>query len=594
MATYKEIKGVTIQTRDADPTINAGTWSSQSGMNEGRKGLSGFGTYTAAIAATGNDPSTVNSVESWNGSSWTEIAEVNTAKFYRGNNGTQTAGLLIGGAPATTDTEEWNGSAWTETANYPASLYGIIQLGTQTAAFAIGGGDPYVTATNTYDGSSFTSSTAINTGRSNGIGSGSTTAAVIAGGSTPSATAATELWNGSAWTEVNDLNTARDLLAGSGSSSTNSLAFGGLSTALASTESWNGTSWTEVADLATGRRELAGSTNGSNTQALAFSGCTAPGAVQTSTEQWTFPSGPHLNEGDLFLSSGATLKGFAKSAGIPAGVWSSGGSMNTGREQGSYFGSLLAGVAAGGGSPGTIVEEYNGTSWTEVTAVPARVVGSGGTGTETAGIIFGTGHAPSGGDKKETFTYDGTNWSQVADLNTGRGVGGSAGGLQTAALYAGGDSSINNCEIWNGSAWSEVSEINDGRYFLKGGGTTTAAVLAGGYGGSPSTNPAQSETWNGASWTEGNELNTGRAFLTGGGSEYTSVMIFGGGPPVIDNTEFWNGTSWAEMNDMATASETSFGTTQGTGAGTYRARTPAGGATEEWTVDAGLVTVTVS
>ena len=152
MAKYREIKGVTIQTRKVDPTVNAGTWSSQSGMNEGRKGLSGFGTYTAAIAATGNDPSTVNSVESWNGSSWTEIAEVNTAKFYRGNNGTQTAGLLIGGAPATTDTEEWNGSAWTETADYPAALSGIIQLGTQTAAFAIGGATapgPYVTSTKT-------------------------------------------------------------------------------------------------------------------------------------------------------------------------------------------------------------------------------------------------------------------------------------------------------------------------------------------------------------------------------------------------------------------------------------------------------------
>jgi hypothetical protein len=28
MATYKEIKGVTVQTRDEDPTVNAGVWSS--------------------------------------------------------------------------------------------------------------------------------------------------------------------------------------------------------------------------------------------------------------------------------------------------------------------------------------------------------------------------------------------------------------------------------------------------------------------------------------------------------------------------------------------------------------------------------------
>ena len=28
MATYKEIKGVTVQTRDEDPVLNVGTWAS--------------------------------------------------------------------------------------------------------------------------------------------------------------------------------------------------------------------------------------------------------------------------------------------------------------------------------------------------------------------------------------------------------------------------------------------------------------------------------------------------------------------------------------------------------------------------------------
>ena len=27
MATYKEIKGVTVQTRDSDPVVNAGSWA---------------------------------------------------------------------------------------------------------------------------------------------------------------------------------------------------------------------------------------------------------------------------------------------------------------------------------------------------------------------------------------------------------------------------------------------------------------------------------------------------------------------------------------------------------------------------------------
>jgi hypothetical protein len=125
MAKLKDIKGTNIQFLDADPVEYVGSWSSKAAMNTGRKALSGFGTAPASIAATGNDPSTVTNCESWNGSAWTEVNDVNTGKFYRGNCGTATAGLLIGGAPSTTDTEEWDGTNWTETANYPAALSGI-------------------------------------------------------------------------------------------------------------------------------------------------------------------------------------------------------------------------------------------------------------------------------------------------------------------------------------------------------------------------------------------------------------------------------------------------------------------------------------
>ena len=312
MANYKSLKGQLIQVLTADPpapvegqvwvvaapgtasvmkgyALPAGTWASGGNVNTARKGLSGFGTQTAAIAATGNAPSNTTNVESYNGSAWTEVANVNTGKFYRGNCGLQTAGLLVGGAPATVDTEEWNGASWTETANYPVAITFPILLGVQTAAFCVAGTAPpgYVTATNTYNGSAFTESTAINTARGEGVGAGTTSAGVITGGNTNSVSALTELWNGSSWTEVGDLNTARNLLAGSGSSSSAMIAFGGDAPARAITESWNGTSWTEIGDLATGRRELGGSSNGTSTVGLAFSGCIANGTVQASTEEFT-------------------------------------------------------------------------------------------------------------------------------------------------------------------------------------------------------------------------------------------------------------------------------------------------------------------
>ena len=311
MTTYKNIKGIEIKYLSADPpaptigqvwynsttkvvkgAINGvGAWASGGALNVKRKGIQGFGIQTAAIAVGGQggaDNSAQVLCEAYNGSSWTEVNNVNTGKTSRGNCGVQTAGLLIGGAPATVDTEEWDGTSWTETANYPGAIIDPFLCGVQTAAFAISGGEPFTTATNTYNGSAFTSSTAVNAGRSSGAASGTVSATVIAGGTNADGTAGinnTELWNGSAWTEVNNLNTAKNLMEGSGTTSTSMIVYGG-NPNLAQTEQWNGTSWTEIADLATGRQELGGSTNGSTTAALAFGGSVS-GTSQTITEEFT-------------------------------------------------------------------------------------------------------------------------------------------------------------------------------------------------------------------------------------------------------------------------------------------------------------------
>ena len=48
MATLKEIKGTTIQFRDSDPEVYAGSWSSGGALNSGRSLLGGFGSTTGA------------------------------------------------------------------------------------------------------------------------------------------------------------------------------------------------------------------------------------------------------------------------------------------------------------------------------------------------------------------------------------------------------------------------------------------------------------------------------------------------------------------------------------------------------------------
>ena len=150
MTDYKAIKGKTIQSVASDidnaegegqiwfnttsgdyKTIvkAAGTWSTGGTMNTARwEGPGGFGTSTAAFAIGGYIPpgSYGAVVESWNGSSWTETTDLNTARAQMASTGLTTAGIVAGGfsPPTTAKTESWNGSSWTEVNDMSTARYG--------------------------------------------------------------------------------------------------------------------------------------------------------------------------------------------------------------------------------------------------------------------------------------------------------------------------------------------------------------------------------------------------------------------------------------------------------------------------------------
>ena len=109
MATYKEIKGVTVQTLDSDPVLNVGTWSSGGSLNAGRT-VAGFGTQTASVAA-GSTPPTTSNVEEYDGTSWTEVNNLPTAVASNAGAGIITSGLSFGGytpSGPSALTEEYN------------------------------------------------------------------------------------------------------------------------------------------------------------------------------------------------------------------------------------------------------------------------------------------------------------------------------------------------------------------------------------------------------------------------------------------------------------------------------------------------------
>ena len=613
MTTYKQIKGVTIQTLDSDPVSNVNSWSSGGSMTTDRQRMGGDGTQTALIVAGGTTPSPSDQkalTETYNGSSFTEVGDLNTGRTDLALAGTTTAALAATGSAATgygTFVESWNGSAWTETTENNTQRVQLAAFGIQTAMVIAGGSaPPFTGATEYWNGSSWTELNDLNTARQGltNCGAGVYTAGMVAGGrkahpSNPGQEANdTETWNATSWTEVNNLNEAKQL-GGLFGTSTSSIYAGGADTAtLAAVESWDGTNWTETSNLATARYNVsAGGT--SNTSGIIVGG--TPGAA---TEEWSLPppTSAILTEGDIFLSGGQTLKGVGKAAGIPAGTWASGGSLNTARDNttGTGHSQDAALVMAGRGPSGNIAncEQYNGTSWTEVADVTARRTAAG-SGTSTAALCFGgTTSYPgaSPGQSALTESFNGSTWTEVGDLNSARWrVGGSPFGTQTAALCSGGREPPYSAktEIWNGTTWTEVNDLNQAKAGAAGIGTSTANIVAGGEAGGPDT--ANTESWDGTSWTEVNNLPATAKENGGNGGTSTAGFVagIGGGAVPTSECDFWNGTSWSEMAELGT------GRPAGAGAGTSVSAVIAGGnpftnVTEEFTADATLSTVTVS
>ena len=70
------------------------------------------GSNTSAVFFGGNPSS--DKTETWNGTSWTEVNELNTGREQLAGAGFTTSALAIGGNPPTGKTESWNGTSWTE------------------------------------------------------------------------------------------------------------------------------------------------------------------------------------------------------------------------------------------------------------------------------------------------------------------------------------------------------------------------------------------------------------------------------------------------------------------------------------------------
>jgi len=339
MSTYRENQGYRIKKVNTDPanpkfgqvwynniskqikvrTTTLASWASGGTLNEHRGSLSTspVGTQTASICFGGqNDnlsPPKRNASEEYNGSSWTEGNNINTARYRIGAAGTQTAGLGFGGYTLpgqTANTEEYNGTSWSEQNNLASVRSAPSGCGTQTAAVSIGGATYSVPAgsatlglTEEYDGTSWTAGESITPALSDAPASGvqghscvgTQTAALVVGGNTGVTQNQVLTYDGTNYANTTAL--PRGINGGFGcgiqtaaivGAGSDGAGGGAGNRRLADTIIWDGTSWTaSPASLATGR-ESPGS-GGSSTAGLVFGGFTsaAPPFLDGSSEEFT-------------------------------------------------------------------------------------------------------------------------------------------------------------------------------------------------------------------------------------------------------------------------------------------------------------------
>ena len=311
---------------------------------------------------------------------------------------------------------------------------------------------------------------------------------------------------------------------------------------------------------------------------------------RSGAEEYTYPSG---FEGSIYYNSG---NGQFEFVGLGTGTWASGTSFNTGRTAHGSTGNTSNALIFGGSPPYTgITELWNGSSWTEVADLNHARAGAATAGADHTSALYASGANPPGAYKSDVEVWDGSSWSEVSEINQARYFA-SGIGTATAALFAGGNRPPTSSpgaqvtvESWDGSSWTEIADLNTARYGSGESGSQTSAIV---FGGTPVV--VSNELWNGSSWTEVGNLNTGRAGAGSSSTTSTSALAFGGeAPDYTAATESWDGSSWTELSDLSAAKAN----TGGSGTAINAIATggdPVSANTEEWAFSHAIKTVTTS
>jgi hypothetical protein len=195
-------------------------------------------------------------------------------------------------------------------------------------------------------------------------------------------------------------------------------------------------------------------------------------------------------------------------------VWTTGNPITNGINNNPRYGGGGAGASrtdalyfGGYKSPSltSYTEKWNGTTWTNVNAMPEGKFAVAGAGKVSTAAIAIAGYSPPGFTASaSTYVWNGSSWT-APGVNINRGNTGyaCAFGPSGASLLTSGDGGSNTTELWNGSSWT--SNPNGVTYNKKqrgGDGTQTSAIVCGGY----TQATYKAEIWNGSTWSNTADL----------------------------------------------------------------------------------------
>jgi hypothetical protein len=243
----------------------SGTLPSSNITNDSAASVTSIPSISNVVSSVAGDPPSPTLGDIWYNSStnalkfqgfqaaaWSTGGNLSQGRWWGSQNGAgeQTSGIVFGGIEEglsgyRTDTESYDGSSWTTVNPLNTARQAAGAGGSFTSAL-IAGGQPNTSASESWDGTSWTNAPSLGTARGymNGACESETAGVVFGGLPPPVGLGNTELYNGVSWSETNDLNTARRSIGGTGTSTSGLCTGGYTTTSIANTESWDGTSWT--------------------------------------------------------------------------------------------------------------------------------------------------------------------------------------------------------------------------------------------------------------------------------------------------------------------------------------------------------------